>query len=425
MSNYKIKIILLNVGGIIIKKFILLLIFILPINIYASTNIKARIGNNYYDTLEDAIEAASALDTITILNDTKLDNTININKTININLNNNTIEADNKVFLISGGSLNLTGKGTIKETKPEYGAIMLVGSTNSNDTNYSTVNVGSDITLEGWSGIFINHNNKKSYGVLVNMNGTINAVDDINNDSGAGIYINGNIKDSNNSPIINLSETSKINSTGVGIYAAGYAIYNINGAYISGNNSALGIKSGIFNIMDGTIIGTGIDKTPTTGNNNGINPSGVAIQIESNPSYKGNIELNINKGLIESKHSNVIYEYTTKNSPTKVKNITLKGGTYKSNDNKDVFNLSSSFTNTHPKFITGGKYSSDPTPYLKSGYSTSLDNSLYEVTNNTMQTFLESNNSSNGSKYLKITITTVIALGIIWIFIKLKNKIII
>lgn len=384
----------------------------------------ARIGNNYYDNLEDAIEAASANDTIKLLNDTILDDTLNINKTVNINLNNNTIETDNKVFLVNGGSLNLEGKGTIKETKPEYGAVMLVGSEDPTDTNYSTVTVGKDITLEGWSGIFISHNDKKSYGVLVNMNGTINALDDINGDSGVGIYINGNIKDKNNSPIINLSNTSKINSTGTGIYAAGYSIYNINGAYISGTDSGLGIKSGIFNIMDATIIGTGEDKTPTNGNNNGINPSGVAIQIESNPSYKGDIELNINKGLIESKNSNVIYEYTTKNSPTKVKNINIKGGTYKSNAKKDVFNLSNSFINTHPKFITGGKFSNDPSLYLKGGYSASLDNSLYEVTSSTMETFLESNNSSSGSKYLIITILSIIVLAIIGIFLKFKNKII-
>ena len=60
---------------------------------------------------------------------------------ININLNNYNISADEKVFYIEGGSLNLTGTGTIYEKNPNYGAVMLVGSENSDDVNYSTINV--------------------------------------------------------------------------------------------------------------------------------------------------------------------------------------------------------------------------------------------------------------------------------------------
>lgn len=243
------------------------------------------------------------------------------------------------------------------------------------------------------------------------MNGTINAINDINGGPGAGIYVNGNIQHEDNPPIINLTNTSKITSTGNGIYAAGYAIYNINGAYISGEESGLGIKSGKFNILDGTIIGTGPDKTPTSGNNNGINASGTAIQIESNKGYKGDIELVIKNGTINSKNSNVIYEYTVNNAPTKVKNITLSGGTYTSDANKPVFSLSNSFTSTHQDFITSGTYSSNPTNFLKSGYSTSQnEKSLYEVTKSTMQVFAakNENNSISYTPLIIIIITTII-----------------
>lgn len=211
------------------------------------------------------------------------------------------------------------------------------------------------------------------------MFGTINAINDVDGGPGAGIYINGNIKHKNNPPIINLTNTSKITSTGNGIYSAGYAKYNIKGSYISGEESALGIKSGIFNVKNATLIGTGPDKTPTSGNNNGINPSGTAIQIESNNEYKGDIELYIENGTIQSKHSNVIYEYTVNNTNTKVKNITLSGGTYKSFANKPVFQLSNSFKTTHPNFITGGTYSSNPSDYLKNGYTTTETNNEYKV----------------------------------------------
>lgn len=298
---------------------------------------------------------------------------------------------------------------------------MLKGSDNSTDKDYSTVSVGKDITLEGWSGIFINHQNNTGYGILVNMNGTIKSIDDTSGGPGAGIYVNGNIQHENNSPIINLTNTTKITSTGNGIYAAGYATYNINGAYIEGDESGLGIKSGVFNILDGTIIGSGPDKTPTSGNNNGINPSGVAIQIESNPGYKGNIELNIKNGTIKSKNSNVIYEYTVNNTNTKVKNIDLSGGTYTSDAEKSVFSLSDSFKNTHPDFISGGTYSSDPTNYLKSGYSTSKNNdSMYEVIHNTMSTFKTNNTNNNNPSYIIIITLSIVVIGIV-IYINRKK----
>lgn len=299
---------------------------------------------------------------------------------------------------------------------------MLIGSDNESDEYYSTVTVGKDITLEGWSGIFITHNNKKSYGVVVNMNGTINSVDDINGGPGAGIYINGNIMDINNSPIINLDNTAKITSTGNGIYAAGYATYNINGAHIEGVESGIGIKSGVFNIIDGTILGNGPDKTPTSGNNNGINASGTAIQIESNPGYKGNIELYIKNGTIESKNSNTIYEYTVNNTETKVKNIDITGGNYISKANKDVFNLSNSFKSKHPNFISGGTFSSNPINYLEGGYSTDKNNNMYEVTTSTMQTFLEKENGHNSPNYLILTLFVIIILSIVFTFLKYKKK---
>jgi len=350
--------------------------------------------------------AANSTDIISLTNNVQLEKTLEINKTVNINLNNHTIEADEKVFLVQGGSLNLSGKGKIKETKPNYGAIMLLGSDNSNQKDFTTISVGKDITLEGWSGIFINHNNNTAYGILVNMNGSINAINDTSGGTGIGIYVNGKIKHENNSPIINLSDTAKITSTGNGIYSAGYATYNINGAYISGKEAALGIKSGVFNILDGTIIGNGEDKTPTSGNNNGINASGTAIQIESNPGYKGEIELNIENGTIESKNSNAIYEYTTKNTSTKVKNIDLSGGKYITSNGKNVFSLSDSFKNTHQKFISGGSYSTNPSDYLETGYTITInENSMYEVIVSTMDVFAQKDKTKNN---LILPITTVI-----------------
>lgn len=398
---------------ILIYLFINLCFFI---NVNADMLSKARIGNEYYDTLEEAISNASSTDTIILTSDTLLDDTIIINKNVNIDLNNHNISADNKVFLVQGGSLNLSGKGTIKEKNPYYGAIVIVGSEDLDDVDYSTISVSKDVTLEGWSGIFIDHSdNNNSAGVLINMNGSINALNDVDGDSGIGVYVNGKIKHDENAPIINLSNTVNIKSTGFGIYSAGNANYYINGAHIEGDEAGIGIKSGKFKILDGEILGTGPNKTPTAGNNNGINASGTSIQIESNSGYYGNIELDIRDGLFQSKESYVIYEYTVNGSSTKIKEIDLSGGDYISLNDSDVFKMSDSFNGTHSGFVSGGNYSSSPSSYLIDGHSATLDNDMYVVVSkeidNNLPLIIRNN---KGSNYIwSIIVTIVISLVLI------------
>lgn len=396
------------------------------INVNASETVKAKVGNRYFDTLEDAINYATSKDTINLTSNIYLQDTIEINKTVNINLNNFNIENDEKVFVIQGGSLNLSGTGTIREKTPNYSAIMIIGSDSKEKEDFSTVSVGKNITLEGWSGIFINQNNNTAYGIRVNLDGKIKAVNDSSGSTGIGVYVNGKINNKENSPIINISSTANIQSTGVGIYAAGYAEYYINGARIEGIESGLGIKSGYFNILDGTVLGTGEDKTPANSNNNGINPTGVAIQIESNPGYSGNIELNIKNGLIQSNNSNVIYEYTINNGPSQVKDINISGGEFISKKDKSVFLLSQNLSNNLKNFISGGKFSSDPTEYLKSGFKAELDNNdLYQVISNNTSVFKYNNESNHNSLTPYILIILLIIILIVSYLNRSKIKYII
>lgn len=389
--------------------------------VFASDLGEARIGNNFYNNLEEAIKAASSQDTISLNANVNVENSLEINKTVNINLNGHSITANEKVFAIQGGSLNLTGSGKVIEKKPNYGAIFVTGSNDATKKDYSTVSVGPDVFLEGWSGIFINHLNKTGYGIRINMNGSINSIPDANGTTGAGIYVNGNIQNQNNAPIINLSDTVKISSAGNGIYAAGYANYNINGAYISGKEAGLGIKAGVFNILNGTIVGSGENKIPASGNNNGINPSGAAIQIESNPNYSGNIELNIKNGFINSKQSNVIYEYTINNTPTKVNSLNISGGKFESDNNNNVFNLSESLENK-TKFISGGSFSSNPTEFVKAGFKViKNEDSLYEVIKNSISVFAEGANKT-GKISTFIIIFFIVITGTLALFN--KNKLI-
>lgn len=347
--------------------------------VYASSNNGVMVNGLVYDNLEDAINNMRSGEEIKLLSDMAVEDTININKKVIIDLNNRTIEKDNFIFRVEGGELILKGKGVLKENKPYYSPIVIKGSNNINDSNYSIVTVGKDVTLIGWSGIFIdrNKNSNSSYGIKVDVDGTLKGVNDINNDEGIGVYVNGAIKNDSNYPLINLGKTSKIISSGVGIYNAGYAKINIDGADISGVSSGIAIKSGILNIVSGSIYAIGRYEGETEGNNNGVNSSGSSIQVESNSNYKGNIIINISGGRIESKNSYSFYEYIGSGSSTSIKEISINGGNFISK--RDNFKLSNNFLNTHKHFITGGSFTSNISNYVKEGYDIKYKDNKYII----------------------------------------------
>lgn len=394
---------------------ILSLALLIPIHVNASVGSLVKVGNKYYETFEEALANAGPNDTITLLSDVKLKETQNINKEVNINLNGNDIIAPERVFLVNGGSLNITGSGKIKETQPNMGAVALIGSENPIDTDYSTVTIGEEVSLEGWAGIFITHNNKKSYGVKVDFSGKINSLADSEGITGSGIYVNGNINDKNNHPVINIKDGAEITSTGVGLYIAGYSTFNIRKAKIDGIEAGIGIKSGVLNIDGAEVKSNGPDETPTEGYNNGIKASGTSIQIESNNGYPGNIEINIDSGTFTSKNSFVLYEYIGKGTSSQVTALDISGGTF--TGKKESIAISDSLKGFHNKFISGGKYSSNPTEFLKSGYSASLENGLYVVSQGTMKavSLLDEGGNSSGKIILITTIFSIILLSLVYI----------
>lgn len=388
--------------------FLFMFLFI-PIFCNASMGALVKMGNNYYESLEDAIKNAGSTDVIMLVSDVNLEDTLNINKIVNIDLNGKTISAPSKVFLVENGTLNIEGPGTIKENEPNYGAVMVVGSLDEEDKKYSVVNIGDDVILEGWSGIFINRNYSSAYGVEVNFSGKINAVDDTSGGEGAGIYVNGNIKHNNNAPVVNIKDGAEIISTGNGLYIAGYSNFNIGNAYISGRESGIGIKAGVLNIDGATVISEGEDKTPTEGYQNGIKASGTALQIESNNGYAGNMKIDINNGDFKSKNSNVIYEYIGRETKSLVNSIDISGGSFVSDANKDVFRVSDSFKSLHNNFVCGGTYSSDPSSYLEAGYTAVSDNGLYKVVKSTIKEVNGfGSNSTDGSIWKVIIISILV-----------------
>ena len=331
----------------------------------------------YYTDLANAVAEIRSGETITLLNDITLSSTLTINTgaAFTIDLNGHDIKADQCVIMVERGKVSFTGEGTIAEASPYLGAINIKGSNNSSDINYTTVTVGKDVTLVAWAPVFITPYESSgapyAYGVTVNIEGTLISKPDTSGDKGHGIYINGQIKHLNNAPVINVSGAS-VTSEGDGIYAAGYATWNIVDSNVSGYGMGIGIKAGELNITGDSVIRcTGPNEAPTDGFSNGINASGAAIQIESNDGYAGNIAIDIEGGQIISDNGYSIYEYANGDDSLRLNKLDITGGSF-----QGAFMVSKALNESKAEVIdiTGGSYDSSVAEYVSDSMKYELNN---------------------------------------------------
>lgn len=243
---------------------------------------------------------------IYIMNDISLTSTVEIKEgqVVEINLNGKTISAASMPFLVRHGNVSFVGVGVIQETKSnEYAAILIKGS-ETDVENYSVVTVGKDVTLKGWSGIFVDQLSSKqgkpqAYGVVVNMYGKVVVPSESSHDAGIGIYVNGNIKDDGNVPTFNI-EGAHVVAKDVGIYAAGYAKWNIKDTTIEGVDSAIEIRAGEMNIDGGSFKSTATSyKCSPEGS--GTTTSGAAIAVAQHTT-KLPINVSIKNTTLEGVH---------------------------------------------------------------------------------------------------------------------------
>lgn len=353
--------------------FIISVLVLVPVITNAETiNVK---------TMEELLNAVKGNNTVV------LDDNITLNKALEINGNNVVLDFNGKTITITEkyidlikGSLEITGKGTIKDTRvlEATGSTMYVeGSTNKSDAGYSTLYVGKDITIDTtqW-GLSVWDTSAKAYGVTVNFDGTIVST----GSKAGGITIQGNIKNDGtaiNVPVINLSKTTKITATGSDgfpLYGAGAGQWNVVGATCEGINGALGVKSGRFNIDNATLKATGKPGV-AEGYGNGINGVGAAIQIESNNTYFGKIELLITQNSqIISEKGNSIYHYSAQTGVNNLNELRIHDGNFIG----DIV-----FQENDKVYVKGGTFQTDSIGnYVENGYKLiKLSETKYTVSN--------------------------------------------
>ena len=162
-------------------------------------------------------------------------------------------------------------------------------------------------------------------------------------------------------PQIVLAEGATVEAVSVGIYAAGYAKWDlagtINAAY------AITIKSGDFNITGGTYASTGVYKDPAEVNNNGTEDTGAAISITTNPAYAQKTSVNITGGTFTSTNGYALYEGIAVKDGQPIAEassavIAITGGDFTGSKTNVAVTADISITTAkNPRVISGGTFS--------------------------------------------------------------------
>lgn len=336
----------------------------------AGTQKNPTVVNNA-DELKAAVEAGGYIklnDNITGVNEILK---IETGKSVTIDLNNHNIGfSSQKNISLVGGNLELTGTGEIKEENPWFGPV-IVKPFDGEGT--ASLTVGQGVTLTGWSSVFVEANQQnKNHSTNITIHGTLKSVADSSGDKGSGVYVNGTQTNIDQCPTITLSSTSNIISEGNGIYAAGYANWNLAGDMTG--ETGVEIRAGKMDITGGTIVATG-DSTTVGPNGNGSTTIGAGVAIAQHTT-KLPIEVTISGGTIKGatalKQSN-----PQNNDDTSVAQveISVTGGTFEATSANGKAVESENVKN----FIKGGSFSS---PVDKEHLDESLKAGLYSPSAN-------------------------------------------
>ena len=261
----------------------------------------------------------------------------------NLNLtSNNSLEVD-------GFSVKITGTGTLS-----LSTLSILGSDDPKAENYSTLEIGQDVTVSVINAIIIGEADRPhGYGVVVDVDGKIDA------STTQGITVNGMLKDTTgNTPVINVNGEIVADDNDRGIYAAGYATWNIYGKVSGG--TGIELRAGNVNVYEGAVISSTAEAFTEEKNPEGPTMIGAGIAVSQHTTNLP-IDLNIEGGAISGPYA--LYEKDLEDSTgTDSISMEVTGGKFTG------INASVSSANVQD-FISGGSFSSDVSDYATDGYA--------------------------------------------------------
>ena len=355
----------------------------------------AEIDGKYYTSLSAAFNSAKNGDTVKLLKDYTSEDRLVINneRAITLDLNGKTLTStavqrfvtlnhvDAKltiedssendggmivsptgdyIFCIDKGELNIQDGTVFSQGYWPYGGykygnsiVWLKGSTDPDAENYAKFTLGKDAKLvcadqtaddepigDGYA-VMIDYNGTASYGTVVDIWGQTEH---------AGLYVQGMITETKgNVPVWNLHDGAYIDG---GIYAAGYARWNIDGATIIGD-TGMEIRAGELTVEDGSVITGTATPTEVDPNGNGSTTLGAGLAVAQHTT-KLPILVTINGGTISG--FSALYESNPQeNDEDSILKVVLEvnGGTFQAINGGTL----PVYSEDKADFISGGHFS--------------------------------------------------------------------
>lgn len=325
--------------------------------------------NVAYKSFVEAVNSIVKEGSVSLLSDVSLGSIGNTNekiyigdesgdtKSVSIDLCGHDINLLDSSLALINVKVELLGEGTIRRTgNTVNSAIWLFGS-KENVSDYTVLTIGKEVLIDAAYGVSVNKNpnasqNKKdadygrSCGVVVNLYGNINA-------TYCGLYVNGTCESLDNAPAFNLNGVTiacggTTNASGelCGIYAAGYAIWNIKGdTTITALDTAIEIRAGKMKIDGGTFTSTETAYS-CTAEGNGTTTVGASIAVAQH-NTKLPIDVTISNGTFKGYHAlSVVNPQNNDYAAISKINVNVKDGKFTSTKAKkgvEAVNYSSEF----------------------------------------------------------------------------------
>lgn len=318
-------------------------------------NAAASVNGKYYASLADAVAAAEAGDTVTLLADATERLSISQGKVFTLDLGGNTLTH------AGGYVLDIDGDLTIKN-----GTVKMTGA---KDTAAIWLNKTAKLTVESDATVSVSNNAEENCYCIafykdctaaeLTVKGTL--------EGGSGITVNGLITDTAVQNKL-LVDGATINAVNHGIYQAGNATTSVNNSTITGS-TGIEVRAGNIETNNSSITGNG--EFSCVNNPSGTTTTGVGIAIAQHTTTLP-IDVKISGGTISGAYS--VYEANPQKNSTdaisKVE-ISISGGSFDGNV----------YSEDIEKFITGGNFSSSlkDTDYLADSLKAELNTGKGDV----------------------------------------------
>ena len=312
----------------------------------------ATVGDVSYASLEEAIAAAKAGDTVKLLKDVQDFEGAAIDRDITIDFGGKTVgKANGTVFDIYSNVTFKNGSIQVRNNSKGTGSVIWLNRAASLtvEKNVWIFAPQNDFCISFWS---------DCSNATLNLHGELSG--------GNGVTVNGNITSPNT---VNVNGAT-ITVNGHGIYQAGFATTSVKDSTIAANATGIEVRAGNLVVDNSTIKGGDSFTCGPNGGGTAVDGAGIAIAQHTT---KQAIDVTVNSGAVSGNHA--VYEKNVQQNSvediSKVK-LAINGGSF----------TGAVYSENLNGFILAGTFNVKPdVRYVANGYFATLNNAgLYDIT---------------------------------------------